>query len=552
MNIKIAIIDTGIDKITAERSICNVNHFSVSKNKIIEKYKIPTQEHGTLCFKEILKQNIDFDIEDINIVDENNELKIENVLLGIKKAIKLKVDIVNISLGFTKYLPELFDICQQAISNNILIISAVSHTNEISYPSDLKNVVGIDVNQNQREIVKKINASTLSLKMVDKIFFENGIKYDFSSTSMASAYFSGLFAKQLEKNPILDKFIVLKKLYDLKINSELDYIDELEYDKMPLYKKIENKRIAIIVLPKAEGNRVDCHLKLNNIVAIYNHDDKKFYSFDGKKTSNFDTILIINSSQYELSVSDNLITHFNDYELIFIGKFKNLKNSLIYKHENFNNETLSALNRPLVLITGISWSLDKFNIQKSLIKNFVNDKFSVKSVTYNAQGSIYGCDIFEYPEKIVFPDIVCSINNYMCCVEANNEIDLWLVNVGGGMFVNNFNKFSFGKLTEAYFHASDVDVLIFCIPTFVDFDQLELNVKKAETYGIKKILFVVSPNTFEWSTIKSLDAIKTYCVDEEKYLNSVKYLRENFNQDIFTYKDVLDKLLYKRIIDILS
>lgn len=552
MNIKIAIIDTGIDRITAERSTCNVNHFSISENKIIEKYKIPTREHGTLCFKEVLKQNIDFDIEDINIVDENNELKIENVLLGIKKAIELRVDIVNISLGFTKYLPELFDICQKAINNNIVIISAASHTNGISYPSDLKNVVRIDVNQDQGEVVKKINESTLSLKMVDKIFFEDGVKYDFSSTSMASAYFSGLFAKQLEKNPILDKFIILKKLYDLKINSELDYIDELKYDKMPLYKKIENKKIAIIALPRAEDNRIDCHLKLNNIVAIYNHNDKKFYSFDGKKTSDFDTILIVNFSQYEISVSDHLVTYFNDYELIFIGKFKNLKNSLIYKHEDFNNETLSTLDNPLVLITGISWGLGKFDVQKSLMKDFISDKFSVKSVAYNAQGSIYGFDIFDYPEKIIFPDIVCSINNYMCCAEANNEFDLWLVNVGGGMFINNFNKFSFGKLTEAYFHASDVDILIFCVPTFIDFDQLELNIKKAETYGIKKILFVVSPNTFEGSTTKSLDAIKTYCVDEEKYLNSVKYLRENSNEEIFTYKDVLDKKLYKRIIDILS
>ncbi len=551
MNIKIAVIDAGIDRMVADKSICAVEHFSFSKNKIIKKYKAPMQEHGTFCFKEILKQNVVFDILDINITDENNELKIENVILGIEKAIELRSDIINVSLGSLKYSDDLFNVCQKAVKNNIAIISAASHTSEVSYPSVFKNVVGIDINKNQRDTIEKVNDSTLSLKISNENFDNCP-----PSTSMASARFSGLFGKKLNRNPILDKFIMLKKLYGLKINAELDYIDEINCDKIPLYEKLKNKKIAIILFPYTEPNALSNCLRLKNIVAWYNHKKQKFYSFNNnEETNDIDTVLVINSSQYEITISDKLITSLNNnYEIVSIGKFKNIKsvNTLIYNHNNFNSETLSTLKKPVILITGLSWELGKFTCQTSLAECFTNDNFCMKTLTYNMQGSLYGFDVFEYPDKIIFPDIVCSINKYMYGTESNNDFDGWLVNVGGGMFINNFNKFSFGKLTEAYFHAANVDILIFYIPPITDPIHLELNIKKANAYGIKKIFFVISQNAFQSSTIKSFDGIRAYSIDSKKYSDIIKYLKENFKVEIFTHEDVINGFLYKKIVDVLN
>ena len=98
----------------------------------------------------------------------------------------------------------------------------------------------------------------------------------------------------------------------------------------------------------------------------------------------------------------------------------------------------------------------------------------------------------------------------------------------------------------------DVDVLIFVLPTFIELEQLELNIIRAKTYGIKKILFIVSQNTFESSTLKALDAIKTYCVDEKKYSENIKYLRSNSNEEIFTDEDIAKGKLYKKIVKLLS
>ncbi len=63
---------------------------------------------------------------------------------------------------------------------------------------------------------------------------------------------------------------------------------------------------------------------------------------------------------------------------------------------------------------------------------------------------------------------------------------------------------------------------------------------------------MISQNTFESSSLKSLDSIKTYCVDKEKYWDNIKYLKENFSEEIFTYEDIASGKLYERIIAILS
>ncbi|MDR2641076.1 MAG: hypothetical protein LBC61_07485 [Candidatus Peribacteria bacterium] len=186
------------------------------------------------------------------------------------------------------------------------------------------------------------------------------------------------------------------------------------------------------------------------------------------------------------------------------------------------------------------------------MENFQEDDFDLKAVTYNPEGIVYGFDVFEYPQKIIFPDMVCSINNYMYCTENSKSFDAWIINVGGGMFINNFNKFDFGKLTEAYFHAVEVDVLILHIPTFIDAEQLNLHISKANLFGIKNVFFVVSQYTFEGSTLNSTDSVQMYHVDDKVYIENINNLKKKSNLKIFTPKDVKKALLYKGIMNILE
>lgn len=93
------------------------------------------------------------------------------------------------------------------------------------------------------------------------------------------------------------------------------------------------------------------------------------------------------------------------------------------------------------MISGISANLNKFDVQANLTKNFSKNNFKTKSVTYNPEGALYGFDIFKYSSKVVFPDIVCSINQYMCYTEEKTNLDAWIINIGGGcFFINNQNR----------------------------------------------------------------------------------------------------------------
>lgn len=121
-----------------------------------------------------------------------------------------------------------------------------------------------------------------------------------------------------------------------------------------------------------------------------------------------------------------------------------------------------------------------------------------------------------------------------------------------GGFVNNFNKFSYGKLIESYFQAVNVDILVFCVPVFVELEMLKLNISRAYTYGIKKNFLVISQNTFEGSTMNSFDALKMYRIDSQKYHIAVDYIKQNFDGEVFEFFDACNGKLYDQIINLLS
>jgi len=120
---KVALIDIGVSGNEVGNKML-VRHFSFDNGKIVEKYKEPEEEHGTRCFKEIVLnvKNTNLQILDLNIVDDSGTLQVNSMIAAIEKAIKEQVDIINISLGLTEYSQELYDICKKAVESNIVIL----------------------------------------------------------------------------------------------------------------------------------------------------------------------------------------------------------------------------------------------------------------------------------------------------------------------------------------------------------------------------------------------------------------------------------------------
>lgn len=555
---KVALIDTGISK-NEINNTCEVRHFSLFKKALIEEYKEPGKDHvhGTQCFKEIVSntKNSEIQILDLNILDESGNLQVYNIISAIEKSIEEKADIINISLGLTGYSQELYDICEKAMQNNIVILSAASHSNTISFPADFKNVICVKVDQEQTEKIKTIDATTVSISMRDFIMKENDTEFDLSSSSLACARLCGYLCDDLSNMPLNDKFKILSRKYNINLYGSDDISCTSNLKKSGIHDILLNNKVAVVLFPSNSLENVNKDYIHENIIAYYDNEKGDFYSFrDGKPTKDFDVIIIINSSYFDLEVPAVIKEKYRNYKIICIGNFlKTDDNNYLYDYSEYNSSELSILEKPVIAITSLCSGLNKSDIQLSLLNSLKQDGLNIESVSNNPIVALYDGNIFNFPNELKFPSIVYSINKYMYLSEINKDMDAWLINIGGAIGqVNNLNTYNFGKLADAYFSAVNIDVAIMCVNTFIDVENLKLQLANLYKHGMQTIFIVLSHNDIDGTTMSYRDGLQTYYVDNTKYFEAFEYLKKNVEEKVFTLDDVKNGNLYKNIIETLS
>lgn len=555
---KIALIDVGISKKAIESNM-DVRHFFLDCGELVEKYKEPEEKHGTYCFQEIMKsvESIMPQFLDFNISDNSGELLVSSIIIAIEKAIEERVDIINISLGITVYSQDLYDACEKAVQHNILVLSAASHRNTISFPADFNNVICVKVEQEQSEKIRIIGDTTIAVSMNDYIMSEEGAEFDFSSTSLGCARACGYLCEALGDGVIKDKYKVLLKKYDIHIHdSESFYGDNnniLEANEIESI--LSNNGVGAVVFPESAIQNINKNMLHENIVAYYDYEKNAFYTFfDGKETENFDVILLLNSLQYNLKLSSMIEQKYKNYTIIYIGNFYNKdNNSYLWDYNKYSTSKMSVLKRPVIAVVGLCSDVNKIDVQISVLKSLEQDGLAIKAVTNNPMGLLYDMDVFNYPKELRFPDIVYSINRYMYLTEVNVNLDAWLINIGGGIgAINIMNTYNFGKLVDAYFSAANIDVVVMCVNTYVDITNLRLQLANLYKYGIGNIFIVMSHKDIDLSTLNYKDGLQTYYVDEEKYHEAFEFLKENVEEKVFTLEDVKNGYLYTSILDTLS
>lgn len=555
---KIALIDVGISKKAIESNM-DVRHFFLDCGELVEKYKEPEEKHGTYCFQEIMKsvESIMPQFLDFNISDNSGELLVSSIIIAIEKAIEERVYIINISLGITVYSQDLYDACEKAVQHNILVLSAASHRNTISFPADFNNVICVKVEQEQSEKIRIIGDTTIAVSMNDYIMSEEGAEFDFSSTSLGCARACGYLCEALGDGVIKDKYKVLLKKYDIHIHdSESFYGDNnniLEANEIESI--LSNNRVGAVVFPESAIQNINKNMLHENIVAYYDYEKNAFYTFfDGKETENFDVILLLNSLQYNLKLSSMIEQKYKNYTIIYIGNFYNKdNNSYLWDYNKYSTSKMSVLKRPVIAVVGLCSDVNKIDVQISVLKSLEQDGLAIKAVTNNPMGLLYDMDVFNYPKELRFPDIVYSINRYMYLTEVNVNLDAWLINIGGGIgAINIMNTYNFGKLVDAYFSAANIDVVVMCVNTYVDITNLRLQLANLYKYGIGNIFIVMSHKDIDLSTLNYKDGLQTYYVDEEKYHEAFEFLKENVEEKVFTLEDVKNGYLYTSILDTLS
>ena len=553
---KVALIDTGISKNDVNYRH-KVRHFSLLNETLVEEYKAPKDCHGTDCFKEIVSnlKNENIEIFDLNILDETGVLQVSNILSAITKSIEEKVDIINISLGLTGYSQELNDICEKAVQNNIIILSAASHANTISFPADFKNVICVKVDQQQKDEIKTIDSTTISIAMRDFIIKEHDTEFDFSSSSLACARVCGHFCNILSHMPLNDKFKILFQKYNINpfLSDDIGY--NINLKKSGIAEVLLNHRVAIVLFPSNSLDILDKTLINENIVAYYDHEKFDFYNFqDGNSTKDFDVIVILNSSYFDLDIPKNIKEKYSSYQIVCIGNFLNIDdNNYLYHYSDFESSEISVLEKPVIAITSLCSGLNKTDIQLSLLKSLKEDGLEVGSISNNPIGLLYNTNIFNFPNELKFPNIVYSINKFMYLNEINTDMDAWVLNIGGAIGqVNSLNTYNFGKLADAYFSAANIDVAIMCVNPSIDVSNLKLQLAHLYKHGIENIFVVLSHNDIDATTMDYRDGLQTYFIDDVKYYDALEYLKKNIDETVFTLEEVQSGTLYENIIETLS
>lgn len=149
---KLAIIDSLIedDYIKKMRNV----YKSIS---LIDTWKDIKNQHGQIILESILHETLDPEILYIQVLNDDNIGKVDDLIKAISFCIESDVKLVNISLGITDISPnklnELKMVCKGAIEKDILLIAARHNGGCQSYPADYKEVLSVSVDSSLKNLM---------------------------------------------------------------------------------------------------------------------------------------------------------------------------------------------------------------------------------------------------------------------------------------------------------------------------------------------------------------------------------------------------------------
>lgn len=184
-HVKIALLDSGLSITNYEE----VNIISFGKS---------TSSHADIMLKAILSKIDSNNQKKVTIIDypvtsyETN-ISEKKVLRALQMAIEKDVDIINMSFGFKKNIPELKQLIIEAKKKDIKIIAAAGNTYGFytNYPAKYSSVVSIGSEE------KNKIANYSAVEDVD-YFLKGYIKNEKNrGTSISTAYFTGISINNL-------------------------------------------------------------------------------------------------------------------------------------------------------------------------------------------------------------------------------------------------------------------------------------------------------------------------------------------------------------------
>jgi len=401
---RIAIIDSGIDKTHKRLKKCYIEGISILRNN--KDYYVETDYHdslghGTGVAAIIHKQVPDATLIAVKIFHDDLVTYEDIVCEAIKWCINNKIDIINLSLGVptSNPLPNLHETCKKAFDKNIPIISAAyKRLNTECYPAYYPEVFGV-TGGNIKDKTKFGKIVQFPIEFIAKgdmhrVATKNGGFIFSDGSSYACAYFTGIVASYL----ISKNFINVAELKTELLNRADENIKPLSF-----FSKKNNNQPTIIRhdVQKIARELLDNKYKFDWLgrIAVFPTSEKELQTFlQLKHYCKYD---IVKYFDYPKIINTNKLD--NKYEIQDwlpneddLTKFDSLV--VGYFHENLFQGNIKF---GFEFIERAIKSNKNIFIFDNNLKNIIENEY----VTDNYKGKIY-CPVINYntTNKIVnFP-----------------------------------------------------------------------------------------------------------------------------------------------------
>lgn len=130
-------------------------------------------------------------------------------------------------------------------------------------------------------------------------------------------------------------------------------------------------------------------------------------------------------------------------------------------------------------------------------------------MTSNPLGYIMGMSTYEYPKEITYPRIVYQLNEAMDDISYEDEIDMLIVDIPGGISKLNWhNQYNFGMLFNAFLIAADADVIIIMLNRGITWENIRKEAEQLKLKNIPYIIFCVSEYMNDSATVESEQGVQ--------------------------------------------
>ena len=182
--------------------------------------------HGTACAGIIHNLSPEAELHSVRVIGRNSNGTIEQLIHGLRWAIREKFDVVNLSLGTVqkRHLSTLHELADQAYFQGQVLVAAANNHRQISYPAQFASLIAVD-NQSFQEPTEFHYRLGQAVELVANGIYVNapspGGKYRwFTGTSFACPHITGLIARLKSVLPELKPFQMKALLWCLRGNRE--------------------------------------------------------------------------------------------------------------------------------------------------------------------------------------------------------------------------------------------------------------------------------------------------------------------------------------------